>query len=181
MILIRLFCLIFLMLSLPVMAQNPEVPPSKNVKKSKGIESKKIKYQCGKKVSPNIIMDEWFFGIRHKVGDGRYRYTPVDEVPLKTGQDYGFRVWAHSDKKKIYWKYEYELPEPYANWPKVLKGLKVKFSENNKIATFKGVVKNSKLYLEEFWFFLKDDAKGMSRMTLYLDGYRACEFIFEVK
>ena len=142
--------LILLLLFYPFLsfASNPETPPQ-------NLSQSKIQYQCAKKVSEDIVITSWLFGMRQKTRLGAYDYIPVKEVPLKPGQEYGFQVSFTSHKKPIHWKYEYELPLPYPNWSKLLKNPKFKVSPDEKMVTVSSVIQDTKGSLEEFWFFFR--------------------------
>lgn len=171
----RLLFFAVLLIAKPVSAGsiNPEVPPP---------PKRRISYDCVKQVSSDITLDQWFFGMRNKRREGgEYEYIPAKTIPFKVNQDVGFKLWITSKKANIHWKYEYELPVPLPNWDQIVKDPIVKFSPDKKMAILENVIHSSSGVMEEFWFFLPGDPLGLYRMTVYLDGYRACEFLFNVQ
>lgn len=166
--------LYLLTLAFPAKAglNNPERPPP----------PQNISYDCQQQVAPHIKIDQWFFGMRNKRREGGgYEYIPAKTIPFKVNQDVGFKLWISSQKPNIHWKYEYELPVPLPNWDQIVKDPIVKFSPDKKMAILEDRIHSSNGVMEEFWFFLPGDPLGMYRMTVYLDGYRACEFLFNVQ
>lgn len=173
-----LFLLLLCIIPLVLQAEtrNPEVPPTKPQK-----PQPKIQYDCVQTPSPDLKISQWFFGMRNKDSKGNYTYTSAKLIPFKVNQDVGFRVWIQSQKGLIHWKYKYELPVPLPGWSKILNDPTVKFSSDEKMAVLNGVIKGHTGILDEFWYFVPNDPLGFYRMTLYLDGFKACEFIFDVQ
>jgi hypothetical protein len=131
-------------------------------------------------------MDKAKFGFLYFPEEGSMLFCESKSIPLKKGTFYGWWIHLITDKDKVTWKEVLILPESpriwgykRANW-----GYRhgTEFNEQGKEAiTEKTVSPTKEGWIGHGWFVATGDLPGTYVMKIYIEGFLARTFSFELK
>ena len=126
------------------------------------------------------------FGFLYFSEERSMLFSESNSIPLKKGTFYGWWIHLITDKDKVTWKEVLILPESpriwgyrRANW-----GYRhgTEFNEQGKEAiTEKTVSPTKEAWIGHGWFVATGDLPGTYVMKIYIEGFLARTFSFELK
>lgn len=67
-------------------------------------------------VAPDLKVSNLTFGLFEQKSDGSLTFVPSAEVPLRPGQYFGWRMDLDTDRPRVKWREELELPAAPDKW-----------------------------------------------------------------
>jgi hypothetical protein len=125
-----------------------------------------------------IKMDKGEFGFLYFDEDASIFFVETKNVPLEKGTFYGWRIHLLTDKEKVTWKELFILPGSPRVW-----GYKqgTEIDEQGKVATTEKTVSPKDGWIGHGWSVAIGDPPGTYVMKIYIEGFLAKTFTFEVK
>lgn len=116
-------------------------------------------------VAPNLKVSNVTFGLFEQQSNGSLIFTPATEVPLRPGQYFGWRMDLATDRERVKWREELELPKAPDKWgddTSVAGDRKVGITEREE-DVFNG-------WVVHIWKVAAGDPAGEYTLRLFLEG-----------
>jgi hypothetical protein len=121
------------------------------------------------------------FGLFNLSDPSNLRFAPSTSVPLVPGQAYGWIIRVRTEKAKIKWREEFTLPVKPRTWG-VDESVGTRSVSNDgrtsvtmrEVSPDRGLIFNS-------WSVAPGDPKGRYSIRVFVEGYLAKAFEFEVQ
>lgn len=121
------------------------------------------------------------FGLFNRTPDGEGEFVPTRQVPLIADQAYGWIVVLRTDKPKLRWREEFELPTRPDSWGPPDIGGRRRISADGRVAISERRVSPLKGLIFNTWAVAPGDPPGTYRIRVYVEGRLVESFEFQVQ
>ncbi|MEW6278534.1 MAG: hypothetical protein AB1758_07940 [Candidatus Eremiobacterota bacterium] len=128
------------------------------------------------RVAPDLTVTRVHFGVFRQEPDGSLTFVPTREVPLRTGQYFGWRMDLDTTRDKVRWKEELELPSAPEKWAPdtLIQGDRRIGVTEREEDIFNG-------WVVHIWRVAQGDPPGTYTLRLFVDGKPVETVEFTVK
>jgi hypothetical protein len=121
------------------------------------------------------------FGIFGADGSGRRVLFETEAFPAVVSAPYGWYIIFKTNKDRVVWREEFELPEAPPTWgPGETMGV-FTISPDRKTAVTERVIPTKVGFIANEWRYAPGDPIGAHAMRVYIDGQLVKEFKFKIE
>lgn len=121
------------------------------------------------------------FGLFNKDASDRFTFVPAERVPLVPGQAYGWRIFIKTNKVRVKWREEFELPQAPGTWGEGEAKGRYTISGDRRLSVTERETDSGRGVIVNMWSVAPSDPAGRYVMRIFVEGRLVATFDFDAQ